>query len=93
MKLLAAVALLFGIGFLQASALAADAENWPGFRGPTGLGYTREKGIPVEWGGPEGKNVLWKSPLEGEGHASPIVWGEGYSFARRVGRRAPSGRR
>ena len=54
----------------------AAAENWPGFRGPTGLGYTQEKTLPLEWGGAEGKNVLWKAPLVGEGHASPIVWGE-----------------
>jgi outer membrane protein assembly factor BamB len=52
------------------------AENWPQFRGPTGLGYTAERDLPVEWGGPDGKNVLWKSPLAGEGHASPIVWGD-----------------
>jgi hypothetical protein len=25
---------------------------------------------------PSNKNVLWKSPLSGQGHASPIVWGD-----------------
>lgn len=54
----------------------AAADNWPGFRGPTGLGYTSDTALPVEWGEPDGKNVLWKSPLVGEGHASPIVWGD-----------------
>lgn len=58
-----------------ASVSHAQAADWPGFRGPTGLGYTTEKGLPIEWGGPEGKNVLWKAPLVGEGHASPIVRG------------------
>ena len=24
----------------------------------------------------DGKNVLWKSPLVMQGHASPIVWGD-----------------
>jgi outer membrane protein assembly factor BamB len=56
-------------------APAARGEDWPQFRGPTGLGYTRETGLPVQWGGPEDENVLWKSPLVGEGHASPIVSG------------------
>lgn len=32
--------------------------------------------LPIEWGGPEQRNVLWKAPLVGAGHASPIVWGE-----------------
>ena len=48
--------------------------NWPGFRGPTGLGYTTQENLPITWGGPENKNVLWTSPLRGQGHASPIVW-------------------
>jgi outer membrane protein assembly factor BamB len=48
--------------------------NWPGFRGPTGFGYTTEEDLPVAWGGPGNENVLWASPLAGQGHASPIVW-------------------
>jgi outer membrane protein assembly factor BamB len=58
------------------SVQAADAENWTQFRGPTGLGLATDKNLPVQWGGKEGKNVLWKSPLVGKGHASPIVWGD-----------------
>ncbi len=53
-----------------------SAEDWPGFRGPTGLGYSQSKSLPIEWGGEQAENVLWKSPLVGEGHASPIVWGD-----------------
>src|SRR6266446_3345215 len=51
------------------------ASNWPQFRGPTGLGYADEKDLPLTWGGKENENLLWKSPLQGQGHASPIVWG------------------
>jgi len=61
------------VGLLLASV--ASGEDWPQFRGPTGLGYTRQKALPVRWGGPENENVVWKSPLVGEGHASPIVSG------------------
>lgn len=39
------------------------AEDWPGFRGPTGMGVSSGKNLPMEWGGPESKAVLWKSPL------------------------------
>jgi outer membrane protein assembly factor BamB len=48
---------------------------WPQFRGPTGMGLAAENNLPLEWGGADKKNVLWTSPLIGEGHASPIVWG------------------
>jgi outer membrane protein assembly factor BamB len=57
-------------------SLAARADEWPQFRGPTGLGYTTEKNLPLTWGGEKGENVLWKSALVGEGHASPVVWGD-----------------
>jgi outer membrane protein assembly factor BamB len=53
-----------------------SAEDWPRFRGPTGVGLTTETDLPVRWGGPERENVLWQSPLVGSGHASPIVWGD-----------------
>jgi outer membrane protein assembly factor BamB len=51
---------------------AGRAENWPGFRGPTGQGVSSEKGLPVEWG--RDSNVAWKADLPGEGWSSPIVW-------------------
>ena len=56
------------------TANAPIRANWPGFRGPTGLGYTTEENLPIVWGGPVNENVLWSSPLPGQGHASPIVW-------------------
>lgn len=49
------------------------AENWPGWRGPRGDGTSMEKNVPVRWS--ETKNVVWKVPIPGKGHASPIVWG------------------
>lgn len=54
----------------------ARAENWPQFRGPTGTGLTTERNLPLEWGGKAHKNVRWSTALPGEGHASPIVWGD-----------------
>ena len=75
MKPFAWIVLMAGALFLAVgSALAQD--NWPGFRGPTGLGYTQDQNLPLHWGGVDGKNLLWKSPLKGQGHASPIVWGD-----------------
>lgn len=64
------------IACLTGSQSTTLGEPWPQFRGPTGQGHTEAKNLPIEWGGPNEKNVLWKSPLVGDGHASPIVWGD-----------------
>ena len=53
---------------------AAAAEEWPAWRGPRGDGTSTETDVPVKW--TEAENVLWKSPVPGKGHSSPIVWGD-----------------
>src|SRR5437870_9348974 len=63
-----------------ACSLAAD---WPGWRGPTGMGHTTETGLPITWGGKDAKNVLWKVALPGvemnagqdQNQSSPVVAG------------------
>jgi len=50
----------------------ACAENWPGWRGPRGDGTSMEKDVPIRWDA--GTNIVWKTAVPGEGHASPIVW-------------------
>ncbi len=60
---------------LSLSALAlAGAEDWPGWRGPTTSGISTLKDIPASWSAD--RNVAWKTPLEGRGLSSPIVWGD-----------------
>jgi len=54
----------------------AHAENWPGWRGPRGDGSSDEKGIVTQWDGASGRNIAWKTPLPGKGHASAIVWND-----------------
>ncbi|MEX0701768.1 MAG: PQQ-binding-like beta-propeller repeat protein [Planctomycetales bacterium] len=48
-------------------------ENWPRFRGPHQDGQSQEEGLPVRW---SAADVAWRSPLKGEGHSSPVSWGE-----------------
>ncbi|MFP6752493.1 MAG: PQQ-binding-like beta-propeller repeat protein [Pirellulaceae bacterium] len=60
------------LGFLCTDTL--EAENWPGWRGPRGDGTSIDEGVPTEWDGATGKNILWKTPIPGKGHASPIIW-------------------
>ena len=49
-----------------------QAQNWPGWRGPNGDGTSMETNLPVKWDSIT--NVLWKIPVPGIGHSSPIVW-------------------
>lgn len=70
---LAAVVSLTMLLCLSAS-LIAQAENWPCWRGPRGDGSVVDQSLPLTWNGETGKNVVWKVPLPGKGHASPIVW-------------------
>ena len=55
-------------------AAAAWGENWPGWRGPRGDGTSQETAAPTQWDGAAGKNIAWKVPVPGNGHASPIIW-------------------
>jgi hypothetical protein len=54
-----------------AGALAAD---WPGFRGNNISGIA-EGAAPTSWDAVKGTNILWKTPIPGLAHSSPIVWG------------------
>lgn len=51
-------------------------ENWPQWRGPRGDGSSLDESVPTHWDGPSGKNIAWRVDLPGEGHSSPIVWGD-----------------
>jgi outer membrane protein assembly factor BamB len=63
----------FFIGLvIAACAFCARAEDWPQFRGPTGQGTSSEKNLPMHW--TTESNVVWKTPIPGEGWSSPIVW-------------------
>lgn len=60
----------------------ATAEDWPRYRGPTGMGISTEKELPLTWDGKTGENVLWKVPLPAtaakgkpdHNQSSPIIW-------------------
>jgi outer membrane protein assembly factor BamB len=65
------MALVFVI--LTTFAAPLHAENWPGFRGPTGQGQSKEKNLPLHWSADS--NVVWKTEIPAPGWSSPIVWG------------------
>jgi outer membrane protein assembly factor BamB len=52
------------------------AQNWPQFRGPRASGIAEGPATPVEWNVATGRSVLFRVPVEGLGHSSPVVWGD-----------------
>ena len=52
----------------------AESGNWPVWRGPSGLNIAAGKPAPRQWN--EIDNIVWKVPVEGRGHSSPILVGE-----------------
>jgi outer membrane protein assembly factor BamB len=59
---------------LYATPSRAD-DNWPQFRGRAGAGIGSGH-PPTQWNLETGENILWKTPIEGLAHSSPIVWGD-----------------
>ena len=51
------------------------AQNWPQFRGPNASGVAEGKATPTSWSVVKQQNILWKTPLPGLSHASPVIWG------------------
>ena len=41
-----------------------------------GSGIASGQNLPLEWSVAEGRNLLWRVPLSGLAHSSPIVWGD-----------------
>jgi len=59
---------------LSGAALTASAQNWPSFRGPNASGVAEVKKAPTTWNAERSQGILWKTPIPGLSHASPIVW-------------------
>jgi outer membrane protein assembly factor BamB len=57
-------------------AVQLFAQNWPAFRGRNASGIEEGKRLPSAWNIERGENVLWKTPIPGLAHSSPIVWGD-----------------
>lgn len=62
-----------------ASAQEAPAPFWPSKGGPAqdGIVPSAEAArLPLEWDEASGKNITWKTPIEGEGHSTPVIGGD-----------------
>lgn len=58
--------------FIINTVTVAQAQNWPGWRGPNGDGTSIESNLPTKWDSIT--NVAWKSEVPGIGYSSPIIW-------------------
>src|SRR5262245_37309660 len=73
--LLALVGLAQGLCFsAETATVSAIESNWPQWRGPLQNGVSPKADPPTEWS--ETKNLKWKTKVPGEGHATPVIWGE-----------------
>jgi outer membrane protein assembly factor BamB len=50
--------------------------SWPSFRGPQASGVSDGQHLPERWNGRTGENILWRVPIPGLGHSSPVAWGD-----------------
>jgi len=53
----------------------ATRGSWPSFRGPQAAGVADGQNLPDSWDGQSRRNVLWRTPIPGLAHSSPVVWG------------------
>ncbi len=71
------------IDFTEADVVSASypsteqiSKNWPGFRGPGGLGTSAYTNVPVNWDGKTGEGIIWKTKVPLSGFSSPVIWGD-----------------
>ena len=57
-------------------AAASSNGSWPSFRGPHASGVADGQHLPDQWNGGTGENILWRTPVPGLAHSSPVVWGD-----------------
>ncbi len=67
------------LGLLSLYSRAAQALDWPEFRGPYSNGHAaaaedaQPAGLPLHWS--ETENVVWKTPIPGRGWSTPVILG------------------
>ena len=59
--------------FLAGTVFAGD---WPQYRGPNASGVDGSAAAPQKWDVEKCENMLWKTPIPGLAHSSPILWGD-----------------
>jgi outer membrane protein assembly factor BamB len=61
-------------GLSGQGAAPRPGTDWPSFRGHRATGIAEGFRLPAAWDVAAGTGIRWKTPLEGLGHASPVIW-------------------
>jgi outer membrane protein assembly factor BamB len=69
-----APALLLALATPTPTASEGAVAAWPQWRGPLGNGVSPDGDPPLRWS--EEENVRFKVPIDGDGLATPVVWGD-----------------
>lgn len=65
--------ILAGLLTLLIACPVLFGQEWTRFRGPNGTGVNSTKPLPASW---TKDNILWKRSIPGQGHSSPVLWGD-----------------
>lgn len=69
------VLLIFQSAHAETNRSSSNLDHfWPHWRGPLANGTAPQASPPIHWS--ETNNIRWKIPLPGQGHSSPIVFGD-----------------
>jgi outer membrane protein assembly factor BamB len=75
-RVCAALILAGGLSLQVLAQSPVPAKHWPTFRGTSSSGIADGQGLPTEWNRRTGRNLRWRTAIQGQGHSSPVVWGD-----------------
>jgi outer membrane protein assembly factor BamB len=75
---------------LTPAGLATAETNWPSFRGPNASGIAQGATTPTIWNIEKSESILWKRPIPGLGHSSPVIWGNRLFITTAVNQSKPA---
>ncbi len=55
---------------------ASARGSWPSFRGVNASGVADGQHLPERWNPASKEHILWRIPIPGLAHSSPVVWGD-----------------
>jgi outer membrane protein assembly factor BamB len=61
------------VGLQSTLLTSATSQEWTRFRGPNGTGLSPATNLPAKW---SEADYHWKAALPGQGHSSPVLWGD-----------------
>lgn len=73
------IVLLLAVAMTSSAVIAVETKriDWPCWRGSNGDNHAPiETSAPLRWNLKTGENVVWKTPIPGRGHSTPVMVGD-----------------